>query len=147
MKNIARDYFITIKTFTPPDEVYKAIIGVDGWWTQNFNGSANSIDDVFTVSFGETYMTLKVVALVKDKQVAWLVTDSHKHFLDGKKNEWDGTYIHFDIANSNNQTLVTFKHSGLVPQLECYDVCCAGWDNYLHSLKNLIDTGKGNPDK
>jgi hypothetical protein len=38
-----------------------------------------------------------------------------------------------------------FRHAGLSPQLECYDMCRAGWDQYLPSLRDYIDTGTGNP--
>ncbi|MNR62456.1 hypothetical protein D3C85_1844870 [compost metagenome] len=35
---------------------------------------------------------------------------------------------------------------GLVPEYECFEVCQAGWTNYIeNSLKKLIETGKGLP--
>ena len=37
-----------------------------------------------------------------------------------------------------------FQHASLSPQLECYDMCRAGWDQYLPSLRDYIDTGTGN---
>jgi len=35
---------------------------------------------------------------------------------------------------------------GLVPEYECYDICQNAWTNYIqNSLRNLIVTGKGQP--
>jgi hypothetical protein len=37
-------------------------------------------------------------------------------------------------------------HVGLVPDIECYDMCSQGWDYLiLKSLLNLITENKGNP--
>ncbi|MDQ2874979.1 MAG: hypothetical protein M3Y33_09385 [Actinomycetota bacterium] len=38
-----------------------------------------------------------------------------------------------------------FRHEGLSPQLECYDMCRAGWDQYLPSLRDYLETGTGTP--
>ena len=40
---------------------------------------------------------------------------------------------------------VTFRHEGLTPQLECYDMCRAGWEQYVPSLRDYIETGTGAP--
>jgi hypothetical protein len=37
------------------------------------------------------------------------------------------------------------RHEGLVKQLECYDQCSAGWDHYLASLRDHIESGTGSP--
>ncbi len=38
--------------------------------------------------------------------------------------------------------------SGLVPEFECYSTCSDGWRTYVNvSLKNLIPTGEGSPNK
>jgi hypothetical protein len=38
-----------------------------------------------------------------------------------------------------------FRHEGLSTQLECYDMCQAGWDQYLPSQRDYLHTGTGNP--
>jgi hypothetical protein len=38
-----------------------------------------------------------------------------------------------------------FRHEGLSPQLECDQNCRAGWEHYLPSLRDYIQTGKGIP--
>jgi hypothetical protein len=52
----------------------------------------------------------------------------------------------FEIAEKKNQTQVRFTHLGLVPAYECYDICFDAWSGYIgKSLRNLIATGKGQP--
>ncbi len=38
-----------------------------------------------------------------------------------------------------------FRHQGLRPRFECYDMCRTGWDQYLPSLQDYVDSGTGNP--
>jgi hypothetical protein len=137
-----------LETSKTPNEVYTALNNVPLWWTENFEGGSKKLNDEFTVTFGETYIKLKVVEMVNNYKVVWEVTDCFKHFLKNKK-EWVGTKINFDIANESNViTNLTFTHFGLSSPLECYVVCRDAWNGYLQgSLKNLINTGKGTPDK
>jgi hypothetical protein len=32
-----------------------------------------------------------------------------------------------------------------VPALECYDLCRNGWNHFLASLQQLVETGRGTP--
>jgi hypothetical protein len=34
---------------------------------------------------------------------------------------------------------------GLTPKLECFVDCKNGWDHFLPSLRQFVDTGVGNP--
>ena len=62
------------------------------------------------------------------------------------KTEWNGTDIVFEIARKGDKTEVRFTHVGLVPTFECYDGCSGAWGFYINdSLRNLITTGKGQP--
>ena len=37
-------------------------------------------------------------------------------------------------------------HQGLVPEYECFEICRDAWTSYIqNSLRNLIVTGKGQP--
>jgi len=143
-----KNYSTVIETTKTSNEVYSAINNVQKWWTENFEGASTKLADGFTVTFGETFIKLKVVELVNNYKVVWQVTDCYKHFLKNKK-EWVDTKICFDIANEGNEkTKITFTHFGLSNPLECYDVCCDAWNGYLQgSLKNLINREIGTPDK
>ena len=54
----------------------------------------------------------------------------------------------FEISTRDNKTQISFTHIGLVPEVECYDMCVKGWDQYVKgSLLELITVGKGQPQK
>ena len=137
-----------METTKTANEVYSAINNVQAWWTENFEGTSTRLNDEFTVTFGETFIKLKVVELVTNYKVVWQVTDCHKHFLKNKR-EWVDTKICFEIAKQGiEKTRLTFTHFGLSDPLECYEICCDAWNGYLQgSLKNLINTGQGTPDR
>ncbi len=64
------------------------------------------------------------------------------------KTEWTNTKMSFDISTHEDTTQVTFTHIGLVPEVECYDMCIKGWDQYIKgSLFKLITEGEGQPQK
>jgi hypothetical protein len=143
-----KDYSTIIEVAKTSNDVYTAINNMSLWWTENFEGGSKKLNDEFTVTFGETFIKLKVVELVNNYKVVWEVTDCYKHFLKNKK-EWVGTKICFDIMNEGNEKAkLTFTHFGLSNPLECYEICCDAWNGYLRgSLKSLITTGQGTPDK
>jgi hypothetical protein len=73
------------------------------------------------------------------------VVDNRFNFIEDQS-EWVDTELIFDITENGDNTEVKFTHKGLVPEYECYQVCNDAWSGYIkNSLKNFIDTGKGNP--
>jgi hypothetical protein len=75
------------------------------------------------------------------------VTDCNKPWLKNKK-EWKDTRISFEISEKDNKTQISFTHLGLVPEIECFEVCSNAWSEYIQqSLLSLITTGKGKPSK
>lgn len=144
----ATDFSLVFEVDNPSNAVYTAINNVTGWWTENMEGSSKRIGDTFTVTFSETYITLRVAEQRTNFRIAWEVIDCHKHFLQNPK-EWVGTTVCFDIEQVNYVgSRVRFTHVGLVEPLACYDICSDAWGRYLlGSLKALITTGKGYPDQ
>lgn len=129
-------YQANLSVNTSAAEVFRSINDVATWWTKNLEGNSRQLDDVFTVRFGETFITLKIVELVPDEKISWQVLDCHKHWLRDPK-EWKGTRIDWEISTNATGTHIGFSHVGLVPSLECFDACSNAWGQYLQELVAL----------
>jgi len=141
-----QDYTVSITVNATPQEVFKNINSVTKWWTEDLDGNSQKLNDEFTVRFGDVHMSKqKLVEVIPDKKIVWLVTDSKLNFIEDKR-EWTGTKISFDLSKVGDKTQINFKHVGLVPQVECYESCVQGWDQYVKgSLFKLLTEGQGTP--
>lgn len=140
------DFTTTILVDQTPKATFDAINNVRGWWSEEIEGSTDKLHDVFLYHYKDIHVCkMKLVEVVPDKKVVWHVLDNHFSFTKDKT-EWIDTKISFEISEKDNKTQLLFTHVGLVPEYECYDVCHDGWSNYINnSLRNLILTGKGQP--
>lgn len=143
-----QNYNATIKVSQSANEVFKSINSVTKWWTENLEGSSEKLNDVFKLLWGgNSYVTIKITESVPEKKVVWLVTDCYLDWLKDK-HEWTNTKMSFEISTENNSTTIQFTHIGLVPEIECYNDCVKGWDQYVKgSLLKLITEGEGQPQR
>jgi hypothetical protein len=96
MKN--KDYNLSIYVNATPQEAFKSINSVSKWWTENLEGHSKELDDEFTVRFDDVHVsTQKLIEVIPDKKVVWLVTDSKLNFVKNKQ-EWTNTKICFEIS-------------------------------------------------
>jgi hypothetical protein len=140
------DLTITFEVKQSPVEVFNAINNVRVWWSGNIEGTTDKLGSEWTYRYQDIhYSKQKITKLAPNKNVTWHVIDSYISFVKDKE-EWTGTDIVFDITKSDDKTLLTFTHKGLVPSIACYDKCAPAWDYYINdSLFKLITTGKGAP--
>ena len=133
----------------PPAAVYRALTtqeGARGWWTQSCD-IASTIGGRSTFRFNRTYKVMENETLVPDQEVRWHCVQAH---IDAPtlqhKDEWVGTHIVFRLSpQDNGKTRLDFEHVGLIPDIECFELCRDGWNHFLGSLQGLVDTGRGNP--
>ena len=131
-----------------PEEAFDAINNVRGWWSGEIDGRTDKLGEVFTYRYKDVHRTTqKITEFVPGKKVIWHVTDAELSFVEDKS-EWNGTDVVFEIARKKGKTEVRFTHVGLVPAFECYGGCSGAWGFYINdSLRNLITTGKGQPNQ
>lgn len=140
------DFNTTFSVDQTPNAVFNAINNVRGWWSENIEGGTDKLNDEFTYQRTDLHKcTMKLIEVIPDKKVVWLVLDNYFSFTEDKT-EWIGTKIEFAISEKEDKTQVHFTHWGLVPAYECYTICFDAWSGYINnSLRSLITTGKGQP--
>jgi len=122
------------------------IEGLQGWWTEDCDGSTRS-DGIIHFRFGACYKDMRVLRMVPQREVHWRCTRAHVEAPQVERSdEWVGTEPVFVLApDEQGGTILHFEHLGLLPALQCFGVCSAGWRQFLASLKQYAETGSGNP--
>ena len=147
-----KNYHKSIIVNISAEEAMKKISQVNLWWKKDYKGSAEKLNDTFTVPFTEpSFVDFVVSELIPDKKIVWKVTDCYLPWFRDKK-EWNNTEIVFQLSEDSpddtigrSSTKIDFTHIGLVPEVECYDACEKGWNGHIHTLHQLINEGKGLP--
>lgn len=141
-----KDFTVSFLVNQSPTEAFDAINNVNKWWTENLKGKSHKLNDEFDVRFGDIhYSKQKLVEVIPNEKVVWLITESALNFTKDKE-EWTGTKISFTVSKKGDKTEVSFTHHGLIPSIECYGDCSLAWTDYIKvSLFKLISTGKGKP--
>ena len=75
-----QDFTTSFSVDQTPEEVFKAINNVRGWWSEE-------IEDVHRCK-------VKITEFIPGKKVAWFVLDNYFDFTEDKT-EWKGTKINF----------------------------------------------------
>lgn len=129
-----------------PAEVYRALAtpeGVAGWWTKETAGKSE-VGGVITVRFrdhgAETdkgRMELEIVELTPGQSVRWRVKSGPP--------EWIGTDVTFSLSEDGDQTIVVFGHRNWREAVEFTAHCSMKWATFLLSLRDLVETGRGQP--
>jgi hypothetical protein len=148
MERAMQDYTTTFSVDQTPKQAFDAINNVRGWWSGEIGGNTNKLGDEFTYRYKDIhYSKQKLIEVIPDKKVVWLILDAALNFTQDKT-EWNGTKVVFEIAKKDGKTEVRFTHQGLVPEFECFENCSSAWSFYINdSLRNFITAGKGDPNK
>jgi len=141
-ESIDESYSDTVDIDAPPESVFGALTtleGIAGWWTSNVtgNGSEGGRLDLGFDGLDE-HITMQVEEAESD-QVTWRCERHTGH------PEWEGTTITFSLTARTRGTRLAIHHRGLVPTLECYEQCFAGWQHFARSIKAYVELGHGRP--
>lgn len=138
------DSFVSTKTVAAsPDAVLAALRATESvtdWWGPA-TGSAEA-GGTFEVSFLNGRQVIRLdVEPTSHRRVVWSV-DSAPLTPD-----WAGTTIVFEVEDNGDGATIRFRHQGLIPELECYEMCHEGWTHYLGSLVSYVETAQGQPSR
>lgn len=137
-----RDYTKRMHVEAPPEAVYSALTslsGLAGWWAPVSGSGVEGGELRFSMGF-EDPLVIDVATALRPSTVIWSVRACA--FLP----DWVGTSPSFTLSNSDTGGCdLQFLHKGLTPQLECYGLGRKGWDQYLPSLHDYVQSGRGNP--
>jgi len=121
-------------------EVYNKLTtdkGLSEWWTTDTSG-AGGVGSIIKFRFNGGGPDFEVTDLKPDQLVKW------KH-SGPMPDDWIGTEITFQLTHKENQTYILFSHSGWKDQTDFMAHCSLKWAVFLMSLKDVIETGTGNP--
>jgi hypothetical protein len=141
-----KSYTTAIEVAQSPQDVFNRLKEVSKWWGGNdLDGESTNLNDEFSITHpGAHYSRQKLVEVVSDKKIVWLVTESTLFWLEKDKHEWKNTKMIFEITTKGGKTVLHFTHEGLAPERECYAKCERGWNMVIKDwLFNFITSGIG----
>jgi uncharacterized protein YndB with AHSA1/START domain len=129
----------------PISKVYAALAtpeGVAGWWTKETSGDSKlggTVEVVFRSPSGELKgeMKFELSKLNPNEQVVWRITSGPE--------EWLGTDVTFALSQRGALTIVLFGHRNWREAVEFTAHCSMKWATFLLSLRQLVETGMGQP--
>jgi hypothetical protein len=144
---IVSDFSISTVIAGSSAEVFAAVLDAKGWWNEAIDGPTARVGDEFGFEVEGLHRTrIRVTDVSPDRRIEWLVVDNHFGFVTDQS-EWVGDRMVFDLVPVDDGTEVTFTQFGLVPELECYDVCSNAWSFFVRdSLRQLAERGQGKPE-
>ena len=129
----------------PVSQVYAALATIDGlagWWTRDTGGSA-SPQGAITFRFHDPAgqqigaFAMNVLDMAPDQVVRWRVKDGPAEWLD--------TEIEFLLSMEGGYTIVRFGHRRWREEVDFMAHCSMKWATFLLSLRQLVETGRGQP--
>ena len=129
----------------PIAKVYATLSTIDGltsWWTRDTTGESKpggTITFRFHTPAGEEIggFDFEVIKLDSNKEVQWRCKSGPE--------EWIGTDVTFNLSQDGDWTIILFAHRNWRDEVESTAHCSTKWATYLLSLRDLVETGKGNP--
>lgn len=121
--------------------------GIEGWWTRDCEVGFG-IGATVTVRFGRTYKVMRIERAEPLRELLWRCVESYLYVpgVIDAEDEWKDHEIVFRLSDRGAATTtLDFEHIGLDPSVACYDVCTGGWNQFLASLQEYVETGTGRP--
>jgi len=137
------DYANQVHLGTTPERVFGILTDAaefGAWWAPATGSAAEGGELRISFEGIDEPLVFRVLEATRPESVTWKVTECA--FLP----DWVGTTPVITLSPSaDGGCELRFRHEGLSPALECYEMCRAGWEQYLPSLRDYIAAGTGNP--
>ncbi len=132
-------------------EAYAALTrGYGRWWTAT-DDTFEAVGDRIRFAFppNVSYWIFEATRLIPNQQVELTCVDALHKIVDkphASETEWLGSRLIFSIDSDEEEIRIHLEHEGLMPELDCFEVCEAGWNHFfVDSLKRYLETGVGKP--
>ena len=113
-------YTTSIEVAKSPGAVFNHILyDVAKFWPEDVEGESSKLNDEFIFKSGgdSHYSKNKVIELLPNKKVTWLVTESIRKTDNF---DWTGTKMIFELTPKGDHTMIEFTYDGVVLEGE-YD--------------------------
>jgi len=143
-----QSYSLAIEIAKSPGDVFNHLINdVSKFWPEALEGECSKLNDEFVFTSGDShYSKNKLIELVPNKKVVWLVTDSIRKTDNF---EWTGTKMIFEVTPKGDNTLLQFTCDGVVLKNEsdrlaqiCDFVIKENLYNLIESFTATIEVAK-----
>jgi len=135
------DYSATITVAADPATAARAIlVDLERWWSTRVERA----DVGFTIRFNNSHVRFDTDAQGAPGRLVWTCTEANM-IIEGVPDatEWQGTSLIWDLRPQGSGTAITLTHHGLTPEIDCHEICVAGWRHFFE--KSLCDHLNGLP--
>lgn len=126
-----------------PSEVYSAITseqGLKSWWTTDVGGESK-VGSALIFGFYKRSVVfrMRIDKLSQYETINWTCL--------GDPAEWKDTKLVWELKQkkNNNQTILTFSHTGWPSTEGEYKMCNTTWGHLMMLLKDYVEKGMINP--
>jgi len=139
---ISQKYTVAIEGAKSLEDVFNHILNdVSKWWPEDFEGESTKLNDEFVFRSGDShYSKNKVVELVPNKKVVWLVTESIRKTDNF---DWTGTKYIFELTPKGDNTILKFTYDGFILENESERLVQVCDMVIKEMLYNFMVNGKG----
>ncbi|GAC1374080.1 MAG: hypothetical protein NVS3B21_11330 [Acidimicrobiales bacterium] len=142
---VSDDYAYEMWVHAPCTQVVDAVTDdavICRWWTAATRSERHDNEVRLFTGDNVPFVSFTVDHAPATSEVTWTVTDC------AVMADWVGTTPSFSVRENGDGTCaVEFRHVGLRPALECFEQCRAGWNHFMPSLHQFLETGQGRPNE
>ena len=114
------------------------------WWSNRVELGQGTA----TIRFYNSYVIFDFEPPQDSNQFSWVCREA-KMIIQGvqDESEWQGTKLIWQVSELKNGTRIALTHEGLNAELECHEICVAGWRHYFeNSLKDHLNGKPASPE-